>query len=274
MDRILVTGGNGALGRELVSKLAGDPARTVRVMSRRQRPAYAPSHVEWAQADLATGVGVEDAVAGVQTIVHAASSPFRRTRQVDVEGTRRILEQARAAGVEHLIYISIVGVDRVPTGYYQAKRAAEEIIANGDVPWTILRATQFHYLLDLALSILMKFPIGLWFTDLPWQPVATEEVANALYQSVAAGPAGRLPDLGGPEVLSGSELARTWLRVRGKRRAILPVRLPGEAAEGFRRGDHTCPQNRQGKITWREWLERKYRQSASAPVRPTQVWGG
>lgn len=261
MIRILVTGGNGALGRSLVSELGNNPAYTVRVMSRRSKPADLRSTLEWAQADLETGEGLAAAVADVQTVIHAATNPFRHPRQVDVEGTRRLVQQARTAGISHLIYISIVGVDRIPFVYYQCKLAAEGLVANSGMPWTILRATQFHYLLDLALRALFKLPIGFWFTDMPCQPVATDEVADALCQCVAFGPAGRLPDMGGPEVLSGGEIARTWLEVRGQRRAIVPIYLPGKAANGFRNGYHTCPQNRQGQITWREWVERKYARS-------------
>ena len=265
MTRILVTGGNGALGRVLVSKLDNNPAYTARIMSRRSKPADLRSTLEWAQADLETGKGLEEAVADVQTVIHLATK-FIHTRQVDVEGTRRLIQLVRAAGVSHLIYISIVGVDRIPFAYYQCKLATEEVIADSGMPWTILRATQLHYLLDLALRALFKLPVGFWFTDMPDQPVAADEVADALCQCVAFGPSGRLPDMGGPEVLSGREIARTWLEVRGMHRAIVPIDLPGKAADAFRNGYHTCPQNRQGQITWREWVERKYARSPSLPA--------
>lgn len=273
MNRILVTGGNGTLGRVVVSKLGQQPTYAVRVMSRRPKPTVAQSTLEWAQADLETGAGLETAVAGAQTVIHAATNPLWHTRQVDLDGTRRLEEVARKAGVSHLIYISIVGVDRIPYAYYQTKFAAEELIANGEIPWTILRATQFHELLDLALRALFKLPVGLWFTDIPWQPIATDVVADALIQSVAMGPAGRLPGIGGPEVLSGSEILHTWLEVRRKRRVVLPLHLPGKAAEGFRTGYHTCPDNHMGKITWREWVENKYGQSSRPEFNPRAARG-
>lgn len=273
MNRILVTGGNGTLGRVVVSKLGQQPTYTVRVMSRRPKPGAAQSTLEWAQADLETGEGLEAAVAGVQTVIHAATNPLWHTRQVDLDGTRRLAEVARKAGVSHLIYISIVGVDRIPYSYYQTKFAAEELIANGEIPWTILRATQFDGLLDLALRALFKLPVGLWFADIPWQPIAVDVVADTLIQSVAAGPAGRLPGIGGPEVLSGSEILHTWLEVRGMRRVVLPLHLPGKAAEGFRNGYHTCPDNRLGKITWHEWVENKYGRSPRPEFNPRAARG-
>ena len=116
MARILVTGGNGVLGRQIVAKLSA--RYTVRVMSRRPARA-AVSMVEWAQADLETGDGLKAALADVSAIIHAASNPFKHSRQVDVNGTRRLMEQARTAKIAHVIYISIVGIDRIPYPYYQ-----------------------------------------------------------------------------------------------------------------------------------------------------------
>lgn len=275
MNRMLITGGRGALGSALVWKLTADPGNRVRVMSRRARSSDAPPDVEWAQADLETGAGLCEAVAGVQTIVHAATRPFWHSRQTDVEGTRRLVAEARAAGTSHVVYISIVGVDRIPYSYYRNKLAAEQIVTESGVPWSILRATQYHYLLDLALQAVTRLPIAIWLADMPDQPVAADEVADALCRIVAAGPSGRLPDMGGPEVLSGGEIARTWLDVRGLRRAIVPLHLPGRIANGFRRGDHMCPENRQGRVTWREWVERTYaRPSVSRAPSPRRAYGG
>src|SRR3990170_5638680 len=149
MPRVLITGGTGVLGRELVPRLAA-AGYSVRVVSRRAAPAEgAPA--EWARAQIATGEGLAEAVAGVDVIVHCASSPFRRTREVDVEGTRRLLERAREAGVAHFVYISIVGVDLIPLGYYKHKLAAERLIEESGVPYSILRAPQFFTLIDELL---------------------------------------------------------------------------------------------------------------------------
>jgi uncharacterized protein YbjT (DUF2867 family) len=256
--RVLVTGGAGVLGSQVVTKLNAR-GYAVRVMSRRQRPAGLPMGVEWAHAEMTTGEGLPQALDQVHTIVHAASSPLKQTYRVDVEGTRRLLQHAQTTGVAHLVYISIVGIDRIPSyAYYRIKLATEDVIANGGVPWTILRATQFHELLDYVLSLLTRFPVAPVPTDLPFQPVDSGEVADALCECVAHGAAGRLPDLGGPEVLRGREIAETWLQARGRRRFIVPLYLPGKTAQGFRRGFHTCPDRRQGKITWGEWGVRKY----------------
>lgn len=257
MPMILVTGGTGVLGRAFTQRLAarGHP---VRVMSRQPRPATLAEGVEWAQAELETGVGLEATVRGAPIIVHCASSPFTRTHEVDVEGTRRLLDAARSAGVQHFVYISIVGVDRIPYPYYRAKYAAEQVIEGAGVPYTILRATQFHELLDGWLHSLVRFP-WVWLpTDLQFQPVDAGEAADALVHCVAAGPVGRAPDMGGPEVLRSKVIIAQWLAARGMKRPVFHMPMLGGFAAALRRGDNTCPQNRQGKITWPEWLAQKY----------------
>ena len=124
MNRVLVTGGAGVLGRQVVSRLKG--FYTVRVMSRRAPPPGFPAEIEWAQGNLATGADLREAVADVHTIIHCATSPTRHTWQTDVDGTRRLLERAEIARVKHLVYVSVVGIDRVTTfGYYRHKLAAE-----------------------------------------------------------------------------------------------------------------------------------------------------
>jgi uncharacterized protein YbjT (DUF2867 family) len=258
MQDVLVTGGTGNLGRQVVTKLL-DAGYHVRIMSRRATPGTLRPGTDWAQADLATGQGLSEAVQGVDTIVHAASSPFLRMQQVDIDGTRRLLEQARAATVSHIVYISIVGIDRIPFSYYRDKLAAEEVVQRGELPWSILRATQFHSLLDLFLQASTKLPlVTLLPTDLRFQPIAESEVARRMCEIVQVGPGGRLPDMGGPEVQTWSELARGWLNLRNMHRTIIPLWLPGKSVQCFRLGYNTCPEQAVGKITWAEWVKQKY----------------
>ena len=212
MQRILVTGGAGHLGRLVVQHLnaAGYP---VRGMSRRTSPGEEWPGTEWVQADLVTGAGVAEAVAGMDVVVHLAG---KGNWQVDFEGTRRLLEAARAAQVAHVVFISVVGIDRVPWAGGKAKLASEDLIAHSGIPWSILRATQLDYGIDLLLRMMTKLPlVTLLPTDLPLQPVDEEEVAERLCAIVQAGPSGRVPDMGGPEVYTSGELARIWLRQRG-----------------------------------------------------------
>ncbi len=267
--QILVTGGAGVLGRHLVSQLS-NVGYIARVMSRRARSANVASNIEWAQADLATGQGLAEAVAGVQIIIHAATSPLR-SQPVDVDGTRRLIEAARSAHIDHLVYISIVGIDRVPLGYYRAKLAAENMITASHLSWSILRATQFHDLLDAFIQPIAWFPLGFLPTHFQFQPIDSGEVAEELVRCVAAGPSGRLPDMGGPEIHRMGELAHTWLNARRMRRPIIPWPLPGKVGHAFRNGYHTCPDNRQGKITWAEWLHKRYGVNESLRAANTRI---
>jgi uncharacterized protein YbjT (DUF2867 family) len=260
MQHILVTGGAGALGRLIVKQLsaAGYP---VRGMSRRARPGDDWPGAEWQQADLETGAGLAEAVQGIDVVIHVATGGNHHTWQIDVEGTRRLLDAARKAGVSHVIYISIVGIDKISYAVGKAKLACEDLIQQSGLPWSILRATQFHYGIDFLLQMLTRLPlVALVPTDLPLQPVAEEEVAQRLVEIVQAGPSGRLPDMGGPEVYTSGELARIWLRQRGMHRAILPLWLPGKTASGIRRGGNTCPQQAIGTVSWEAWLQQHYSQ--------------
>jgi uncharacterized protein YbjT (DUF2867 family) len=270
MNRVLVTGGTGGLGREIVHKLLKS-GYIVRVMSRRSQAYSQWPEVEWIQADLATGVGLNEAVADVDTIIHAATdagvtlenatlnaflrkSLLRHDGSVDIQGTKLLLEQAHACGVAHCIYISIVGVEHIPFAYYRHKLAAEAVVRESKVPWSIVRATQFHSLLDIFIRTAAKLPVLALTTDFQFQPVDPTEVAGYLCAFAEHGPNGRCPDFGGPEVLTLSNLARTWLDVYGSKQRIIHVSLPGKTARTLRQGGLTSPFEKRGTITWAEWL--------------------
>jgi uncharacterized protein YbjT (DUF2867 family) len=257
MADVLVTGGTGVLGRKVVERLLRD-GTGVRILSRRPRPS-APSRVRAFWGDL-TGVSpsLREAVAGAEAIVHCASSPFRKTRAVDVEGTGRLLEIARGCGVRHFLYVSIVGVDRNPLGYYRAKLEAEGLVERGGVPWTILRATQFHDLLARFFGALSRSPVLLLPKGFRFQPIEAGEVADELVAILRKGPAGRAPDLGGPEVRGVLDLARGFFAAARRRRLLLPVPFPGRTAAAFRAGANLCPDRAVGKLRWEAFLEERF----------------
>ena len=252
MQQILVTGGAGHLGRLVVKHLsaAGYP---VRGMSRRASPGEDWPGAEWKQADLKTGAGVAEAVAGMDVVVHLAAVG---NSMVDFEGTRLLLDAAREARVSHVVLISVVGIDRVPWAGGKAKLASEDLLARSGIPWSTLRATQFHYGIDFLLRFLTRLPLVAFVpTDFPLQPVDEEEVAERLCEIVQAGPSGRLPDMGGPQVCTSGELARIWLKQRGMRRTIIPLWLPGKTARALRQGGNTCPEQATGTLGWEAWLQ-------------------
>ncbi|MBF6274674.1 MULTISPECIES: SDR family oxidoreductase [Nocardia] len=243
MGTVLVTGGTGALGRHVVDRLR-ERGHDVRVLSRRPG---AGTHV----GDLTTGAGVRDAAEGAESIVHAASD-FRRFGKPDIEQTRNLL--AAVGGARHLIYVSIVGIDRIPFGYYRNKLACEQLIADSGVPHTIQRATQFHDLIAAVLSAVQKLPIAPLPLDFRFQPVATEDVATRLTDLVEGEPRTRADDFGGPQVLTLKELAKIWQQHHGRPHRTVPLPLPGTIARAFRAGDNTCPDHADGTRTWAEYV--------------------
>jgi uncharacterized protein YbjT (DUF2867 family) len=147
------------------------------------------------------------------------------------------------------VYVSIVGVDRHRFPYYRAKWEAEQLVESSSVRWSIQRATQFHELLDGFLG-------GRVFVrtrGLAFQVVDAGEVAARLAELVEAGPAGRAPDFGGPEVLGIRELAAVRREVVGTAARLVPLPALGPLRD-FDAGHHLCPDHREGQKTWREWL--------------------
>ncbi|MBL9128924.1 MAG: NAD(P)H-binding protein [Verrucomicrobiales bacterium] len=254
---ILVFGGTGHLGRDVVHALLRTGA-SLRVASRRTRPVASDSRIGWTETDLLTGRGVAESVRGVRTILFCAGSP-KQHAAVEIEGMRRLLTEAQEQGVAHFVFVSIVGIDHLPVPYYRTKLAAERLIRESGVPFTILRATQFHYFVDLLLSALARAPFVL---PLPKgfrvQPVATEDVANRLVRCLADGPRGLLKDFCGPELFSMPEAAALWNQVRGLRKRVLQIPIPGRLGAAFREGHNTNPAGELGVLRWSDWLAREY----------------
>ncbi len=266
MARVLVTGGTGKLGREVVASLLARE-HSACVLSHRAH-AVVPRGVELFQGDMATGAGLREALAGVDAIIHCASSP-QSALQADVEGTRLLLQAAHESGSPHIVYISIVGVDRSDYPYYKAKLEAERLIEDVGLPWTILRATQFHdYVLRLILSFgadtLAEVPVagGLRFQSIDVREVADRLVAlmeqrEQKEQGEQRG-VGRAPDMGGPEVRTIEEMAEVYLGIRGRKITIRAEKRPGELYDVFRSGINLCPEHADGKISWEVFLRRLY----------------
>src|ERR671917_508361 len=240
---ILVTGGTGTLGRPIVRRLR-DAGYDVRVLSRRHHEAA--EGIEFVTGDLATGEGIEAAVDGAGTIVHCAGSP-----EGDEDKARNLVRAASRAGAAHLVYISVVGADRIPVasrvdrsmfGYYASKLAAERIVAGSGLPFTTLRATQFQDLILTVARMLAKLPVVPLPAGFRVQPVDSGEVAVRLVELALGEPAGLVPDMGGPRVYGAAELLGGYLRAsKRRRRPIVPVPMPGKAARAIRDGANLAP---------------------------------
>jgi uncharacterized protein YbjT (DUF2867 family) len=145
-----------------------------------------------------------------------------------------------------------VGVDRHPLPYYKAKWAAEQLVEASGLPWTIFRAVQFHDLLDKAFGMMWPFlvaPRGFRF-----QLLDTGEAAARIVSLVEAGPGGRVPDMGGPEVLDVGDIARSWKKARRSRKPVIRPPVPFGIGRAFRDGVHLAPDHADGTIRWEQWL--------------------
>ncbi len=155
MTRVLFTGGTGVLGREVVSRLVGK-GDTVRILNR--SPRCGTTTAEWAQADMLTGEGLSEALQGVDVVVHAATD--RNFGKTDIAMIRRLLDKAKAAGVGYFLYISIVGIDKVPFFPYQIKLDGEALVRDSGIPSASLRLSQFHETIDCLLHTFTRLRVG------------------------------------------------------------------------------------------------------------------
>ncbi|WP_136246158.1 SDR family oxidoreductase [Mycobacterium intracellulare] len=238
---VLVTGGTGTVGRVVVDQLTA-AGKDVRVLSRGRRPNQR-ADVEHVVGDVQTGAGLDAALDGVDTIVHC------------VYPTEHLVAAAKRADSPHLLYVSIVGIDRVPFAFYRRMLANERTIAESRLPWTVLRATQFHDLIAFVLRVLAKPPVMALPSGLKFQPVDVRDVGERLAGLALGEPIGRAPDFGGPQARTLDDLARSYLAIAGRRRPMVPIRLPGKVFGGIRGSGLLTPEHTAGTITFEQYLE-------------------
>ncbi len=236
---VLVTGATGTLGRDLVAVL-GERGHEVRGLSR-SKPGYT-------HGDLLTGEGLAAAVDGVDVVVHAATDGRR-----DVAATAKLIEVLEAGGRPQLVFVSIVGVDRIPLGYYKDKVTIERMVAA--YGGTSLRASQFHELVLTLAKALTKLPLVGFYPAFDLRPVEVHDVAVRLAEIVEGDLPAKPGDFSGPQRRSARDLWQAYLRQAGERRLLVPVRLPGRIFRALRAGAGTGPGG--GVGTWEEFLLRR-----------------
>jgi uncharacterized protein YbjT (DUF2867 family) len=260
--RIAVLGGSGTLGSAVVANACA-AGHTAVAISRRA-PASLPAGASHAIADVMTGEGITDltaALAGADAMIDGINASQLTTSAEIVEavmlrGTERVLQAGKAAGVGHFVGVSIVGIDHAPLDYYRTKVAQERVVEASPIPWSLVRATQFHDLIPRFVTGKLGFvaaPIG-WSL----QPIDVRDVARLLVAAAVAGPAGRLPDIGGPEVIPVRKLARAWVSAAKLRRVIVPVPVPGKLGAFLRSGQMCCPDRAVGTVTFASWLAERF----------------
>lgn len=242
--RIAVAGGSGTVGRHTVEAVRAAGHDAV-VLSRSQG------------VDLVTGKGLDYALAGADAVIDVASiDTLKASAAIEffTAATGNLVSAAANAGVRHVVLLSIVGIDRIPFDYYAGKIAQEKIIEASRVPWTILRATQFHEFAAQMFARAKLGPIHL-APNARTQPVAAREVGTRLATLASAGPQGRVRDLAGPREEQLSDMVRAFARREGYRGWIPRLNVPGPQMAGMRAG-HALPgpDADLGHQSFAEWL--------------------
>ena len=138
--------------------------------------------------------------------------------------------------------------------YFDMKRKAEEVVAGSGLPWTTIRATQFHDLIFMVVEKLAKLPVVPVPSDVAFQPVDTDEVAARLVELALGRPSGLVPDIAGPRAYGTAELIRGYLEATRRHRLLLPLWLPGQAARELRAGANLAPEHAIGTRTSEQYL--------------------
>ncbi|GAA1751952.1 SDR family oxidoreductase [Agromyces humatus] len=242
--RIAVAGGTGTVGK-YVTKAARERGHEVVLLTRSSG------------VDLVSGAGLDEALGGVEVVIDTSnlnSLSTRRATEFFTTVTRNLLAAEEAAGVRHHVALSIVGIDRAPYGYYAAKLAHERAVEAGAVPWTILRAMQFH---EFAVQMLDGLTVaGLHLAPkVRSQPVAAREVGQRLVELAEGAPAGHAPDLAGPRQERLDDMIRRFAEATGVKGPVISISLPNKQFAAMQRGETLPgPDAMLARQTFDEWV--------------------
>ena len=242
--RIAVAGGTGMVGHHIVDVI-------------RERGHEPVVLTRSTGVDLTTGEGLAGALDGCDAVIDVTSvstTSAKASREFFGAATRNLQAAEESAGVRHHVALSIVGAGEAPYGYYAGKALQEELVAAGPVPWTILRATQFHEFAGQIFGRMKAGPLVL-VPRMRSQPVAAREVAERLVALAVAEPAGWARDLAGPREERMADLSRRWASAVGRPDRVVELPLPGGFGRAMRAGTLLPgPDAELGAQTFDEWL--------------------
>ena len=209
--KIVVIGGSGLIGTKLVKKL-------------RERGHEALAASPSSGVNTITGEGLAAALAGAQVVVDVSNSPSWEDKAVlefFETSTRNVLAAEAAAGVGHHVALSVVGTERLlQSGFFRAKMAQEQLIQASNVPYTIVRSTQFFEFVDgIAQSATDGQTVRLSPAHI--QPIVSDDVAAALAEVTLRAPVNGMIEIAGPERLGLDELVRRFLRAKQDARQVV-----------------------------------------------------
>jgi uncharacterized protein YbjT (DUF2867 family) len=253
--RIVIAGGTGTAGRVIAeeARRAGHEAVTLS-----RHPSAAAGHMV---ADLLTGSGLDLALSDADAVIDASNIPTSKEAKATAfftTATQQLLAAEERTGVPHHLTLSIVGIDRMPTGYYRAKLAQEAAVRTAaertGVGFTIARVTQFHDFVQLIMSRFRRGPVVV-APPLHLQPVDLRDVARHLLHAVQTGPAGRAPDLGGPRPEELPDMVRRYAAGVGARvRVLVPPMLGPVRRANQEKVLRPAPPAVYGTYSFDEWL--------------------
>lgn len=210
--KILVIGGSGLIGSKVIPRL--------RALGHEAIPASPSSGV-----NTMTGEGLDAAMAGVDTVLDLSNSPSFADNDVleFFQTTGRNMAAAEVkAGVKHHVALSVVGTDRLPdSGYLRAKVAQEKAIRDSGVPYTIVRSTQFFEFLDGIVQASAKGE-SVHLSTGNMQPIASEDVADAMTAATVGAPVNGIIEIGGPDKVRMADLVQRFLAAIKDPRQVIP----------------------------------------------------
>lgn len=209
--KIVVIGGSGLIGKKLVSDL-------------RQRGHQVVAASPSSGVNTVTGQGLAEALKGAQVVVDVSNAPSWEDKAVlefFEASSRNLLAAEATAGVKHHVALSVVGTERLlSSGYFRAKMAQEKLIEASNIPYTIVRSTQFFEFVDG----IAKFATEGTTVRLPsvlMQPIVSDDVAAALADVATSAPINGRIDIAGPEQIRQDDLVRQFLRATGDTRKVI-----------------------------------------------------
>ncbi|MEP6843687.1 MAG: NAD(P)H-binding protein [Pseudolysinimonas sp.] len=246
--KIAVAGGTGTVGHHVVEVLREHGHEPV-VLARSTG------------VDLVTGAGLAASLTAVDVVIDVVSFMTQKADEARAffgATTRHLLDAEKAAGVRHHVLLGIVGSQKSQYGYYLGKMRQEELVHAGEVPWTEVRATQFHEFAQQIYGIARIGPIVL-APNGRVQPIAAREVAERLVELAVGAPSGLVAELAGPREESLSRMVRVAARATGKHGPILGVPAPGPGGKAMRDGTllpdpALRPPAQLGTQTFDEWI--------------------
>lgn len=247
--KVAIAGATGSIGRPVAEEL-GKRGHSVRALSRRSSEF---------PVDLETGAGLQAALEGCDVLIDASNGgPAEKpARAVLIEGGKRLIGAAERAGIKHHVCISIVGIEQIPLPYYRVKVEQEQLVQSSGVPYSIVRSTQFHTLIDFLFQSASRYRI-LPGGSIQLQPVAPRQVAEVIAAVAEGKPLGGRTTVAGPEVLDLGTMARSWRALNSAKGLVVPTPLPPKLGRPLRGGALTDPDpDHRGTVGWNAWLGRR-----------------